>query len=895
MNWNGRRALPLIALLLLLASVGIAAFVYDLVSAPLFDNIELRLNAMLSDFAGTMDNFFTAKVAELQALAQVDALAAMHKESALLSMVKLQENDPDFEVLALSDLNGYAHATSGDAQQIADRDYWRLVVASHEPVIGNPILSRLSARPVIPIAVPVIGKSGALQAVLVGTIRAERLNRLVAGLNQGLNKALLVQRDGRLAYHPQESLVRQELSGLAVPKDPTILSTILAGGAGEIEFTRAGIPWRAYYAPLTTAGWTAVLLIDKQETFAALRVLQQALLIGGFLLALLLLAGGSFLTYHTRYDVRLQDMAAANTRMQSVFRDLNTGVILADATGLITTVNLRAAEITGWTETEAKGLPVDRVISATTFPGRLSELVRACVRGQKAEVWEFDTVDRSGNSWRVWVDASPVSNLDGTVIGAALLILDVTKLRANEAKLNHYDLLAGRTRDIIIVLGQDGSILDANTAAVHAYGYPRVVLIGMDIRQLSEQGSMPETDGAAQPSLDQGVVFETRHRRADGSSFPVEVSSQLARQGEQDVVVNIIHDISERQRAAAEIHQLSWHDRLTGLHNRRYLEEQLAAVGEHDLPLTLVVGDVNGLKLANDAFGHEVGDKLLRQIGEIMRECAGDHLVARWGGDEFVVLVKGAGAEAAQQIMECIWANCRQAPIESIAPSVALGFATRTDIQQSSQEIWRQAEDRMYRNKLSQGRGVRSAFISSLRTTLAERSHETEEHGLRMQRLGLVLGRAVGFSESDLDELQLLALLHDLGKVAIPDRILLKPGALTPEEWETMRQHSEIGFRIAQATPEMLPIANAILAHHERWDGQGYPLGLAGEQIPRLARLIAILDAYDVMTHDRVYQAAISGEAALQEIAAGAGKQFDPELVSVFLQLCAAGHCPMEQ
>ena len=147
-------------------------------------------------------------------------------------------------------------------------------------------------------------------------------------------------------------------------------------------------------------------------------------------------------------------------------------------------------------------------------------------------------------------------------------------------------------------------------------------------------------------------------------------------------------------------------------------------------------------------------------------------------------------------------------------------------------------------------------------------------------RIGVILD----LSEDQMDELKLLAFLHDIGKIAVPDSILEKPGALTPKEWEEMKQHCEIGFRIAISAPELSPIANSILSHHERWDGSGYPQGLKGKQIPLLARIIAVLDAYDTMTQGRIYKKEISEQEAGRNSPL-CGTQFDPEVVTAFQKL----------
>jgi HD-GYP domain-containing protein (c-di-GMP phosphodiesterase class II) len=172
-----------------------------------------------------------------------------------------------------------------------------------------------------------------------------------------------------------------------------------------------------------------------------------------------------------------------------------------------------------------------------------------------------------------------------------------------------------------------------------------------------------------------------------------------------------------------------------------------------------------------------------------------------------------------------------------------------------------------------------------LTNTLREKSFETEEHTERTRDLATALGKRIGLSESWLVALSLMASLHDIGKIATPDDILAKPGPLTAEEREIVKKHPEVGYRIIRALPDLAPIAEAILSHHEWWDGSGYPRGLEGEAIPLTARIIALVEAYDAMTHAHPPKSAMTREEAIEQLRRGAGSQFDPYLVEEFIQM----------
>jgi len=456
------------------------------------------------------------------------------------------------------------------------------------------------------------------------------------------------------------------------------------------------------------------------------------------------------------------------------------------------------------------------------------------------------------------------------------------KLRMNERK---YRSFFDNYHSIMLVINiKDGKIVDANPAAVKYYGWSHAELTNMkiaDINTLSENEISIEMHKAQTEERDH---FFFRHRLADGEIRDVEVHSGPVLIDDKDYLLSIIHDVTERKIAEEKIKYISFHDELTGLYNRAYLEAEVDRLdSKRQLPLGIIMGDANGLKLVNDTYGHQQGDKLLIKTAEILKKyCRSEDIIARVGGDEFVIVLPKTSFSETEMIISRIKRACHNSSGNPIPVSIALGAAVKQDLDQDIWEVLKSAEERMYKNKLTESRSAKSNVLTALLNTLNEKSNETEAHAWRLQKLGIELGTEVELSGHELDRLSLMATLHDIGKVTVPANILGKKGRLTAEEYEIVKKHAETGYRITSSIDTFAHIAEGILYHHEWWDGSGYPEGLKEEEIPLLARIISIVDAFDVMTHDRPYRRAMSKEAALVEINAGAGSQFDPELVKLF-------------
>ncbi len=353
------------------------------------------------------------------------------------------------------------------------------------------------------------------------------------------------------------------------------------------------------------------------------------------------------------------------------------------------------------------------------------------------------------------------------------------------------------------------------------------------------------------------------------------------------VIAELIAGALARHHADKTIRYLSFHDRLTGLYNRHFLEEEMDRLDtERQLPISMIMADLNGLKLINDTYGHAMGDELLKAVAGILtRSCRGDDIIARWGGDEFIVLLPRTPPEEADRICRRIARNSRDTFVEGVPVSIALGVGNKSEVGIELFEVLRRAEDDMYKQKLTESRSTKNAVLQALLKTLAEKSFETEEHTRRMQEVAQKIGRKIDLPDNELRRLDLLITLHDIGKINIAEDILSKKGSLSEEEWEQIRRHPEIGYKIARATEDFSHVAEEILCHHERWDGSGYPRGLKKDEIPLLARITALADAFEVMSNGRPYKKVMSLEEILNEFKRCAGSHFDPELVELFIPL----------
>jgi len=441
-------------------------------------------------------------------------------------------------------------------------------------------------------------------------------------------------------------------------------------------------------------------------------------------------------------------------------------------------------------------------------------------------------------------------------------------------------------------LDADEITVDVNQALCDMLGYSKEEILGkMPFDFVDEANDPIFRDNVAKtaPSVNRNYDVDLIRKNGDTVSARMDSTTLYDELGAVAGSFAFVTDITKRKRAEEKLKEMSLYDSLTGLFNRNFFEEEMTRLRDGgSSPVGIVICDLDGLKFINDTLGHQSGDQMLMNAAELLQNnFRSTDIMARIGGDEFAILFTDTNQEMVERMLQ----RFRQSVHEynntdpEIPLSISVGCAVSETPVSDMHDLFSEADNRMYREKIQREGSARSAVLQALTGSMQARDFDTEGHCDRLHELVDAMARDLALSQDAMNDLSLFARFHDLGKVGIPDNILFKTGALTEEEWQHMRRHCEIGHRIASSVPDLEPIADYILKHHEWWDGQGYPLGLSGRDIPLPCRILSVVDAYDAMTSDRPYRKAMTREEALAELKRCAGTQFDPELVEQFSQL----------
>ena len=355
---------------------------------------------------------------------------------------------------------------------------------------------------------------------------------------------------------------------------------------------------------------------------------------------------------------------------------------------------------------------------------------------------------------------------------------------------------------------------------------------------------------------------------------------------EANKFITLFYDITDEIKLQEELKFNMYHDQLTGLFNSYYIEEKAEEIDENQvLSFSIIVIDINGLKIINESYGHKKGNQVIIETAKILESViSAEDILARLSGDSFVIYLPDFDEFEVQHLRNKIEKSFDNVNDKIIPTTISLGQATKSNRGETFFKVLNKAINNMHKNKLLEKKSGKNKVLNNTLTILNTKSQETAEHAIRMSALAQRLGDKLGLSNEELDNLSLLATLHDVGKTFIPEKILNKPGSLNDKEWQLIKEHPIKGFNIASAIDDFSCIAEEILYHHELWDGDGYPKKLKREEIPLLSRIISIVDSYDVMTSERPYSKPISKEAAIQELQDCSGTQFDSDLVEVFVK-----------
>ncbi len=492
-------------------------------------------------------------------------------------------------------------------------------------------------------------------------------------------------------------------------------------------------------------------------------------------------------------------------------------------------------------------------------------------------------------------ECRPWTQNENEVGGIILYIEDITQeiqLQDKLLKQSHQLNAMFEQAAVGFIIGPlSGTYARVNQKFCDIVGYSSEELLKMSFRDITHPDDLNIDNLQTQRLINrQDTTFSTEKRyiRKDKSIVWVHITVSLLDPSSFDEphVVVVSQDITDRKVAEEKMQYLSYHDQLTGLYNRRFYEEELRRLDQtRNYPLALILGDVNGLKLINDAFGHAMGDELIKTVANTIKEiCRKDEIIARIGGDEFVILLPKTSEQTATTIIERINRTLSHQKIGEVTLSLATGFGIKTSTDQKTDDVFKQAEDSMYRQKLADSSSIMSKTIDIIMKSLYERSPREMLHSKRVSELSALIAKAMKFDKSEINRIRITGLMHDIGKIGISDTVLNKRYPLNTEELSDIERHSEVGYRILSAANEFSEIAEFVLSHHEHWDGNGYPKQLKGKNIPVQSRIIAVADAFDAMTTDSNYMQIRSEDEAVSELIRCASAQFDPEIVYIFIE-----------
>ncbi len=518
---------------------------------------------------------------------------------------------------------------------------------------------------------------------------------------------------------------------------------------------------------------------------------------------------------------------------------------------------------------------------------------------------------RKQNTRHTHIEINNLYDLDQNPIGAFCIITDLTPMKNEQKKLLNSNLaLEAKTNELELLLENiDAQVwyvhndvyMFANDARLKFMGKTFDEIKGKNINAFRIKNEIKTLEHYNDKVFKTKKIarFEEWFSDADKNRRLLSITKvpKLDTNNNVEFIITTAKDITEHKLLEEELKYKCFHDQLTDLYNRHYLIEEMNRLQKgRFFPLGIIFCDVDNMKLVNDTLGHEFGDKLLKTIAKIMKECfRKNDMVARYGGDEFVILQPKTSEEDVFNAVTRFRLSIKKYNEDNteLPIHISIGYIVSNNNNEPVKTILASADNLMYQEKTGKKQEAKGVFqLEGLLKAMEARDYITEAHGERMGSRISGICKNFKLSKATEHNFFLLACFHDIGKIGIPDKILFKPGPLNEMEWEKMKEHSKIGYRIAKSTPELSHISDWILHHHEKYDGTGYPSGFKGNNIPLACRIVAIVDAYDAMVSDRIYRKGMSHQDALEELKNESGKQFDPWLVDKFIPILKEESAP---
>lgn len=594
----------------------------------------------------------------------------------------------------------------------------------------------------------------------------------------------------------------------------------------------------------------------------------------------------------------LQSLHESEERYRSIF-EVASACIVVHSEGTIRMMNPAGLKLFGAkSEDEIIGKPILDLLGPSTLE-RVNDRIQR-MRNGESEVYPVEDVflKLDGTPFDVEVLAAPLTYNDRPAV--QVIMTDITmrkeaeleQKRLQEALYQEKEYLKNLIQNAstpIIIWTPDYVITEFNHAFEELTGYTRADMIGQRI----DQTKTAIGSDLIMRSIIRSKNGWTCHNKElsfsdrEGNIQTVLWSSANINDSKGNYIATIVQgtDITERKKAEEENLYMSYHDHLTDLYNRRFFEYKLKElIEEEQLPLSIIMGDINGLKLINDSFGHEAGDDLLRKAAQVIRKgCRKNDIIARIGGDEFGIILMEADGENAEEVVKRIKEEAAMVEFDNTLLSISFGYATLHDTGRKLQDVLIEAENFMYQRKMYESVSMRNKTIDIIMNALYEKSDRELHHSQRVSRISAEIAEQLGFNADEVNKIRISGLVHDIGKIGISEKILNKPDKLDESEWALIKKHPEAGWRILSSAKEFSDLAKQILHHHERWDGNGYPEGLKGDNIPIEARIITVADAYDAMTSKRAYRDSLQKDDVIDQLVRCSGSQFDPKIIDVFL------------